>query len=188
MLERRFFSRNPEVVAEELIGKVLVRSLGGRVLSGKIVETEAYYGEKDPASRAKRKGSIRERMLGDPGFSLIYGVHGNWLLNVVTGPRGFPSAVLIRAIEPIDGIEEMLKRRKSGIRELTNGPGKLTEAMGITKELDGIDLTSGNSLLRIEDRGLPPGKILRSHRIGVKEDMDRPLRFFSAESEFVSRR
>jgi len=189
-LSREFYSRDPKIVAMELLGKILVRKLDEFQLKGKIVETEAYYGKEDPASRA-RKGKLPhcELMWSDPGKAFIYMVHGNWLLNVVAFPRGIPGAVLIRAIEPLEGIELMMKNRKSkDIKNLTNGPGKLTQALKITNKLNGIDLTSKQSELRIETNiAQEKIEIERSFRINVSQDMKEPLRFYIKNNPFVSK-
>lgn len=189
ILPQSFYERDPKVVAVELLGKMLVRDLGGMRLSGIIVETEAYYGKNDPASRARKGGKLAEIMSGKAGFTLIYGVHANWLLNIVTCPKGFPGAVLIRALEPIEGVEVMVKlRRGVSLEELTSGPGKLTKAMAITKSENLIPVFQGDSKIRIERRGaIRRFRVIgRSNRIGVKEDLNEPLRFFIKGSRFVS--
>jgi len=109
LLEKKFFERSPEKVAKELLGKILVRKLNGKILSGRIVEVEAYFGEEDPASRAYlgRPKYCVQLMKDEPGKILIYNVHNNWMFNVVAHERGKTGAVLIRAIEPIEGMEEM---------------------------------------------------------------------------------
>jgi DNA-3-methyladenine glycosylase len=189
ILKRNFFSRNPEKVARELLGKILVRKFENKILSGRIVEDEAYFGEKDPASRAYlgRPKHCVELMHSKPGKILIYNVHNNWMLNVVAHENKKVGAVLIRAIEPIEGIEEMKKNRKTkNVFELTNGPGKLTKALAIDKSLNGIDSTSEKSQINFFDS---KGKfeISCSHRIGVTKDLLKELRFFIKDNKFVSR-
>ncbi len=129
-LSRDFYERDPALVAKGLLGKKLVRRLDSKFVSGKIVETEAYYGEKDPASRAHRgMKTFNELMFKDVGKTFIYMVHGNWLLNIVAHPKDEVGAVLIRALEPIQGVEIMWKNRNVRYqRDLTSGPGKLTKA------------------------------------------------------------
>ncbi|MDI6805731.1 MAG: DNA-3-methyladenine glycosylase, partial [Candidatus Bathyarchaeia archaeon] len=136
VLPKSFYERNPAIVARELLGKILVRKMDAEGLSGKIVETEAYYGEKDPASKAyKGRKAFNELMFLDVGRTFIYMVHGNWLLNIVAHEKGDVGAVLIRALKPISGMETMKKNRNvKDIRFLANGPGKLSRALAITKE------------------------------------------------------
>lgn len=190
LLSRKFYERNIEKVARELLGKNLIkREKSTPVLSGKIVETEAYFGEEDPASRASsKKTKINRIMWGRGGLSLVYMVHGNWLFNVVTEGKEIPGAVLIRALEPLEGLETMGKRRgKEKITELASGPGKLTQALGISKEHHGLDLTSSEEIF-IEESSHEVGdsEIGTSNRIGVSEDLSRELRFFVKESNHVS--
>lgn len=189
VLERRFYERDPAMVAQDLLGTILVRTLESKALSGRIVETEAYYGAGDPASRAYRgRKKFNELMYGAPGRAFIYMVHANWLLNVVAHLRGEVGAVLIRAIEPIQGIAVMSDNRRVGdFRSLTNGPGKLTQALAITKELNGVDVIGRDGELTVmegEERGF---EIASSHRIGVRRDLLQELRFFIKGSNFVSK-
>jgi len=184
-----FYERNPASVAKDLLGKTLVRKLDSETLSGKIVETEAYYGENDPSSRAYRGRKIfNELMFMDVGKTFIYMVHGNWLLNIVAHLKGDVGAVLIRAIEPLQGIETMQKNRNvKHIRDLSSGPGKLTKALAITKELNGVDVTKRNSQLVIVEGKRESFEVCSSHRIGVKVDLPRELRFFVKGNKFVSK-
>jgi|GEM_PF-87724 len=176
-----FFQKKAEEVAKKLLGKYLCNN--GFI--GKIVETEAYYGQKDPASRAfKGKNKISELMFDSGGKILIYMVHSRWLMNFVTGKLNDPQAVLIRAIEPIVGIEKMKElSKKEDITQLCNGPGKLTYAMGINKNHHGQII--GESI-HICD-GAAPKKIISSHRIGVSKDLKKKLRFYIANNRFVSK-
>ncbi|MEM0358861.1 MAG: DNA-3-methyladenine glycosylase [Candidatus Hadarchaeales archaeon] len=187
-LPRSFYERDPSKVARELLGKILVHRSKEGLTSGRIVETEAYYGEGDPASRAsKGKTKKNEVMWGPRGISFVYMVHGNWLFNVVAGRKGEAGAVLVRALEPLEGTELMKRRR--GVeeeRELTSGPGKLTKAMGITGLHHGKDLTDPEGDLLILP-GRRVGKIASSHRIGVKEDLPQKLRFYLSGNPFVSK-
>lgn len=187
-LSHDFYERDPALVATGLLGKVLVRKLDAEVLSGVIVETEAYYGRRDPASRAyKGRKRFNELMFMDAGKTFIYMVHGNWLLNTVAHLKGDVGAVLIRAIEPRKGIETMQKNRNAKrLRDLTNGPGKLTKALAITKELNGIDVTKIDSQLVILEGEKESFEVCSSYRIGVKVDLPRKLRFFVKGNRFVS--
>ena len=189
ILERKFYEVDPAAVAKALLGKILVRKVYSKVLSGKIVETEAYYGERDPASRAyKGRMKFNELMFAEPGRTFIYMVHGNWLLNIVAHFKGEVGAVLIRAVEPILGIEVMVKNREvENFHSLTNGPGKLSKALAITKELNGIDVTKKKSELRVTEGKEEEIEISSSHRIGVRMDLPEELRFFIKENKFVSK-
>jgi len=189
-LSKRFYERDPATVARELLGKTLVRRLNHQTLSGKIVETEAYYGENDPASKAyKGRKAFNELMYLDVGKTFIYMVHGNWLLNIVAHPKGGVGAVLIRAIEPIQGIELMKKNRGvDDVYALTSGPGKLTKALGITKGQNGLDVTKAENQIAIfEATTLENFEICSSHRIGVKRDLPQELRFYIKGNRFVSK-
>ncbi len=148
-LPRSFYNRPTLTVARELLGSRLVHISHGRTLVGLITETEAYIGEDDLACHAKAGRTIRtDPMYGSAGHAYIYFTYGNhWMLNAVTEEEGFPAAVLIRAIQPIEGIDVMMKRRQG--RD-TFGPGKLTQALGITKSQNYADLTDPTSSLRIE--------------------------------------
>jgi len=189
MLSKDFYKRDPALVAKNLLEKILVRKLNSEVLSGEIVETEAYYGRNDPASRAyKGRKRFNELMFMDVGRTFIYTVHGNWLLNIVAHSKGDVGAVLIRAIEPLQGIETMRKNRNvKSIQDFTSGPGKLTKALAITNELNGTDITERDSQLVVVGGGSESFEVCSSHRIGVKVDLPQELRFFIKRNRFVSR-
>jgi DNA-3-methyladenine glycosylase len=188
-IQRSFYERDSGIVAKNLLGKVLVRRLDYKILSGKIVETEAYYGGNDPASRAhKGKRPYNQLMFMEAGKAFIYTVHANWLLNIVAHSEGEVGAVLIRAIEPLHGIETMQKnRRVERTRDLTSGPGKLTKTLAITKELNGLDVTKEDAQLMIIEGEKELFSVSSSHRIGVKADLPQKLRFFVEQNKFVSR-
>ncbi|MBS7636213.1 DNA-3-methyladenine glycosylase [Candidatus Bathyarchaeota archaeon] len=189
-LPKSFYERDPALVARELLGKTLVRRLDRQTVSGKIVETEAYYGENDPASKAyKGRKTFNELMYLDVGKAFIYMVHGNWLLNIVAHPKGGVGAVLIRALEPIRGIEVMKKNR--GVKDvyaLTSGPGRLTKALNITKKQNGLDVTKAENEIAIFEAVAEEFEICTSHRIGVKRDLPKELRFYIKGNKFVSKR
>jgi len=172
-----------------LLGKILVHRGHEGLTSGRIIEVEAYYGEGDPASRASRgKTKINEIMWGLGGRAFVYVVHGNCLFNVTAEREGVPGAVLVRALEPLEGIELMQKRRGTKLeKELTSGPGKLTKAMAITGAHHGLDLSDKNSELVIVEGGLKDFTVGSSHRIGVSADLERKLRFYIDGNPFVSR-
>lgn len=188
-LPKDFYEKDPTLVAQNLIGKILVRRLNHEILSGKIVETKAYYGENDPASKAYRgRKTFNQLMFMEAGKTFIYMVHANWLLNVVAHPKGGVGAILIRAIEPIGGLETMLKNRNvKDPRDLTSGPGKLTKALAITKDLNGTDVTKRNSKVALFENKKENFEVSSSHRIGVKRDLQQELRFFVKGNKFVSK-
>ena len=178
-LPRKFYMRNTIHVAKELLGKTLVRRVGKQTLTGIIVETEAYMGKNDPASHAARKKTERNKaMFGQVGRSYVYFTYGmHYCLNVVAKKEEDESgAILIRSIQPQEGIKIMIKNRKTDIiSNLSNGPGKLTQAMKITTKQYNVDLTR-NSTLFISD-GIKPTKILAKSRIGIKVGIDKPWNF-----------
>jgi len=181
ILPRSFYNRPTLTVARELIGTRLVRVLDGVKLVGLITETEAYISEKDLACHAKAGLTSRTAsMYGEAGHAYVYFTYGNhWMLNVVTEREGFPAAVLIRAIQPIEGVEIMSERRQG--RD-TFGPGKLTQAMGITKSENNVDLTGTASGLWIEAGQVIPNKnVTKSPRVGLNNTpepwLSKPWRF-----------
>jgi DNA-3-methyladenine glycosylase len=194
-LSRSFFARPTLLVARELIGKILVHRARAGVAAGVIVEVEAYIGESDPACHAAPGPTTRNAPLyGPPGFAYVYinyGIH--YLVNAVTEPEGSPAAILIRALEPLEGQTLMRRRRaRYGTRdasgfsdaELCRGPGNLSRALGITLRQNRLDLTS--SALRIEDRGLPPRAVRWSRRIGINVGIEQEWRVYALDSEAVS--
>lgn len=187
-LPRTFYERDPGAVAQELLSKRLIRRLGTHFLEGVIVETEAYYGFDDPASRAYQGiKNYNELMWKEPGRVFIYNVHKYWMLNIVAHAIGQVGAVLLRAIEPRAGMEVMKRFRPvKQVANLTNGPGKLTMALGIDKSVNGIPVTSCESELIVVNNRMKP-EIGSSHRVGVRRDLDRNLRFFIKGNNFVSR-
>jgi DNA-3-methyladenine glycosylase len=191
-LPRSFYDRDPIAVAQALLGKLLLRRTAAGLTGGRIVETEAYLAQHDPACHAAR-GRTRKNasMFGPPGHAYVYPIHARYCFNVVTEPEEVASAVLIRAIEPLAGLALMQQRRGRGaLRELANGPAKLCEALAIDRQLDGWDLTLGRQLWIAEDDAAAPpaSSIVQSPRIGVTSAHDLPLRFFLRDSPFVSGR
>ncbi|MHB8384327.1 MAG: DNA-3-methyladenine glycosylase [Candidatus Binataceae bacterium] len=190
-LPREFYLEPVLTVAREVIGKVLVHRSAEGEAAGRIVESEAYRGPLDLASHSS-KGLTRRTaaMFGPPGHAYIYLLYGvSWAMNLVTAPEGTPHAVLIRALEPIRGAELMARRRDrpSDSRDLTNGPGKLAHALGITREQYGIDLCG--DVLYLEEDHRPRGRIGRSPRINVgysRAWADKPWRFYERGNRYVS--
>jgi len=186
---RDFFVRSSPRVARSLLGQVLVRMENGQRLAGIIVETEAYRGLFDPASHAYQGMTKRNKvMFGEAGHAYVYlsyGVHQ--CLNITTERPGIPAAVLIRALEPIEGIETMKKRRNTQrIQELTSGPGKLTKALGISLDFNGEDLAKSKTLFL--EGGKSNGTVKSSTRIGISAGKNRRWRFFFDGNYFVSHR
>lgn len=184
VLPRSFYDRSPEVVARELLGKVLVHEVQGERLSGRITETEAYLGLDDPASHASVGRTARNAVLfGPPGFAYVYFIYGmHFCLNVSCLPDGEPGGVLFRALAPLQGEPTMRSLRhlsaKAPVRQLTGGPGRLCEALGITREnANGHDFTLAGSPLQIADDGFTGGSVVTTPRIGIRKAADRPLRF-----------
>lgn len=187
-LNRLFYDRDALEVARELLGKVLVHETRLGRVAGRIVEVEAYRAVADPANHGHR-GQTRKNasMFGPPGRAYVYAIHARHCLNAVTEPRGVASAVLIRAVEPIDGLVIMKRLRKIDlVRDLARGPGRLCEAFGIDRALDGADLTRGERLW-IADGEPPPERFVVSRRIGVSSGEDLLYRFLVPDSPFVSK-
>jgi len=180
-LPRAFYARDPVVVARAVLGRLLVYDSPQGRLSGRIVEAEAYRGADDPASHAHRGRTARNAaMFGEPGHAYVYFTYGmHHCLNLVTGSAGKASAVLVRALEPVDGDELMRERRGAGVStRLARGPGNVAHALGLTRAHDGLDLVDGP--LWLSD--LPPWRgghrIARGQRIGIRVALDRDWRCF----------
>lgn len=194
-LKRKFYERDPRDVCRDLLGKVLARREGTRLLAARVVEVEAYLGEGDPAAHAAAGRTARNDVLfGPPGHAYVYFIYGNhWCFNVSCLPDGMAGGVLFRALEPISGIEEMAAARGVTIRTdrdlrlLTSGPGRLAEAFRITRLRDnGKDLTSPKSDLWLADRGSPPPRLATTARIGITKAAEMPLRYLIPNNPFVS--
>jgi DNA-3-methyladenine glycosylase len=187
-LPAAFYARDTELVARQLLGAVLECTVRGTRCRGRIVETEAYTGEKDLACHAAAGRTARTEVLyGPPGRAYVYLIYGmHWCVNAVTRRAGLPSAVLIRAVEPLEGIAAMRRRRGRPDRELTNGPGKLCEAFGITgPRYHGASLIS--SPLRILGGAeVPDSDVAVTPRIGIVKAAEEPLRWIVRSSSFVS--
>jgi DNA-3-methyladenine glycosylase len=192
-IPRSFYDRDPRLVGHDLLGKILVRRQGKKLLAGRIVEVEAYLGADDPAAHASIGRTLRNAVLfGPPGRAYIYFIYGNhYCLNVSCLPDGVPGGILFRALEPLEGTKNMFKLRgiaeDADLRRLTSGPGRLAAAFGITRERDnGKDLTSLRSDLYIADDGAAPPRVLITKRIGITKAAEMPLRYIVAGSRFVS--
>lgn len=188
-VQAQFYARPTEEVARGLLGRILVSEVGGRRqrTAGRIVEVEAYVGPHDPACHAygHRRTARTEPLYGPPGTAYVYFTYGmHWCLNAVTETRDFPAAVLIRALEPLDGVDIMRERR--GKEPLCAGPARLCEALGVTGALNGVSLQRGR--LRIVEGTAPKRRaIATAPRIGITQAADWPLRFYLKDSPWVSR-
>jgi DNA-3-methyladenine glycosylase len=197
VLPRSFFNRDPRQVGPDLLGKILVRRERGHILAGRIVEAEAYLGISDPAAHAAAGKTSRNAVLfGPPGHAYVYFIYGNhYCLNISCMPEGDAGCVLLRALEPLAGIEFMAANRDlaiekpSHLRVLTSGPGRMAEALAITRERDnGKDLLGAKSDLQILDDGFVPDRVLATPRIGITKAAENLLRYVVAGNRFVSGR
>lgn len=199
-LTQSFFVRPARVVAVELLGKRLVRQVNGRSLSGVIVETEAYcdsaerdlacHGDKANGGQPTPRTAV---MFGPAGFAYVYFTYGmHWMFNVVTGEDGQANAVLIRALEPVTGVETMVEHRNGrSYRELTNGPAKLAQALAIDKSLNGANLCTPDGVIWLENApAVPPDTIASGPRIGLGQTpepwLSMPWRYWLRDNPFVS--
>jgi len=188
-LDRSFYDRPTERVARQLLGKALLRRIDGGWIGGIIVETEAYLSHDDPACHAHR-GQTRSNasMFGPPGTLYVYPIHAKYCMNAVTESTGMGSAVLIRAIEPVWGVELMrIHRGYDDPRRLTRGPAMLCQALKIDRGCDGLDLTRTRPVTIAEMPGEQNLEIATMPRIGISQATDALLRFVVAESRFASR-
>ena len=192
-LDKDFYRRDGLTVARELVGKILVREINGQQVQAKIVETEAYLGPEDKACHAynNKRTERTETMFAAGGVAYIYRIYGIYnLLNVVANDEGVPEAALIRAVEPISGLDLIKEQRgieSNQRQDLTNGPGKLGEALAIEKSLDGYDLINGSNLYIIDSD--EPVEIENDKRINIdyaEEYKDRQWRFYIAGNSFIS--
>jgi DNA-3-methyladenine glycosylase len=196
-LPRSFYDRDPRRVSRDLLGKLLLRRNGRKLLAGRIVEVEAYLGRNDPAAHSFAGRTLRNAVLwGPPGISYVYFIYGNhYCFNVSCLEDGEAGGVLFRALEPLVGIDEMARGRglsmeeAHDLRALTSGPGRLAEAFDITRERDNEkDLTSAKSDLWIGDDGSPRPRVKITARIGITKAAERPLRYIVPGNRFVSGR
>jgi DNA-3-methyladenine glycosylase len=197
-MRRRFFERPVETVAPLLLGKLLARRMDEGWLAGRIVEVEAYLGPHhdtpDPASHSFRGVTARNNvMFGPPGHAYVYFIYGMYFcMNVTCEPIGKAGCILVRALEPVLGREIMVANRglpsKASAAQLTGGPGRLCQALGITRAADnGLDLLSRDSPLQLFDDGEPAAEVEISRRIGIRHAADLPLRFSVAGNPCVTR-
>ena len=195
-LPRKFYTRVVKTVAKDLLGKILVKKEGSSILAGRIVEVEAYDGNIDEAAHTFiGKTTRNEIMFNEGGYFYVYFTYGaHFCCNVVTGKKDHGTAVLIRAIEPIKGINKMIKNRfgRKLLNEkerfnLTSGPGKVCQAMGINRSHYGIDLTK-DKIFILDAPKLKRDMIVVTKRVGIKKSVDLPWRFYIKENPYVSRK
>jgi DNA-3-methyladenine glycosylase len=198
-LLRRFFDRDPRKVAQELLGKLLIRRQGVRIMAGRVVETEAYMGVTDAAAHSAAGITTRNAVLfGPPGYAYVYLIYGfHFCLNVSCMPEGDAGCVLFRALEPVAGLQEMSRYRHvelateprvTQLKALTSGPGRMSQALAITRARDnGKDMTDPKeSDLWLADDGWKPEKVVITPRVGITKAMDEPLRYLIAGNPYVS--
>ncbi len=190
IITKDFYDRDPVAVAKDLLGKFLIRTINGKVLVGKIVETEAYLAEGDEAAHNFKGETNRNKSLyKEAGHLYIHSMRHHFLMDIVVQGKDVPGSVLIRAFEPMQGVEQMKNNRNT--KEITNiasGPGKVCQALQINKEQDGIDITSGKWLYLSETiENVPPEQIMSSGRIGISKAADKPLRFWIKGNSHVSK-
>jgi DNA-3-methyladenine glycosylase len=203
LLRAEFFNRDPRRVARALLGKLLIRKTPRGILAGRIVETEAYLGQDDAAAHSAAGRTARNSVLfGPPGLAYVYFIYGNhYCLNVSCLPDGEAGGVLFRALEPVVGIEQMAEargielaqdadlRKISQLRKISSGPGRMSEALDVTRERDnGKSLVSARSDLRIVDDDYRVRHVTVTTRIGIVKAAEQPLRYFIAGNPFVSGR
>lgn len=187
-LRRDFFSRYTPHVASDLLGCLLVRERRGSRVVGRIVEVEAYRGKDDPASHSYRGATKRSSiMFGEPGRAYVFFSYGtHWCLNFTTEREGEPGAVLVRALEPVEGVEQMLKERGvADLRDLANGPGKLTKALSIDGSFNGEDLVASKRLW--VEASVAHVEMGTSPRIGISRGLEKRWRFYEVGNSFVSK-
>jgi len=200
LLKRAFFDRDPRQVSRELLGKLIVRRQGRKLIAGRIVEVEAYLGADDAAAHAAAGRTQRNDVIfGPPGRAYVYFIYGmHYCLNISCLKEGEAGCVLIRALEPVEGVEQMARARELDelnlgsareLRKLTSGPARLCEALDITRPRDnGKDMLSPGSDLQVRDDGWTPEEIAITPRIGISKSADMPLRYVVAGNVFVSGR
>jgi DNA-3-methyladenine glycosylase len=196
-LKPEFFDDDPRRVAQALLGKLLIRATPRGMLAGRVVETEAYLGAGDAAAHAVAGKTARNFVLfGPPGHAYVYFIYGkHFCLNVSCLPDGVPGCVLFRALEPVAGIEEMAALRgvtldrESDLKKISSGPGRMCEALDITRERDnGKSLVCAGSDLQLVDDGYRMRRVTVTPRVGIVKSAEQPLRYYIAGNRFVSGR
>ena len=196
ILPRKFYTREVKVVAKDLLGKILVKKDGNSILAGKIVEVEAYDGKIDQAAHTFIGKTKRNQiMFNEGGYFYVYFTYGtHYCCNVVTGKKDHGTAVLIRAIEPVKGVKKMIENRygRDLLNEkerfnLTSGPGKVCQAMGINKSHYGADLTD-DTIFIMDSHKIQKDMIVITKRVGIKKSIELPWRFYIKDNPYVSKK
>ncbi|HEY2363619.1 MAG TPA: DNA-3-methyladenine glycosylase [Candidatus Angelobacter sp.] len=200
LMRRGFFNRDPRIVARELLGKLIVRREGRKQLAGRVVEVEAYLGAGDLAAHAAAGNTARNAVLwGPPGHAYVYFIYGvHYCLNISCLPAGEAGCILIRALEPVNGIRKMAEARglsdldltsARDLRKLASGPGKLCEALGITRPRDNAkDMLAPKSDLQVMTDGFRVADVAVTQRIGITKSAELPLRYVIAGNHFLSKK
>lgn len=190
-LTQAFFARDPRQVGRDLLGKLLVRRQGRQTLTARIVETEAYLGKNDPAAHSASGCTPRNEVIfGPPGYAYVYFIYGNhYCLNISCLPDGEAGGVLVRAVEPVTGTAAMAKARGLSPADLrlTNGPGKLTQALAITRSDNGVNLSDATQALYLAEDNFPRPRIASTPRIGITKATQLKLRYLIPNNPFVSK-
>jgi len=190
-LPRKFYLQDTITVSRELLGKIIVRKTGGKILTARIVETEAYFGDHDPACHAYQKVTERNKIMYDTGGKVyVYFIYGNYYcFNVVSEGKGTGNATLIRAVEPLEGIDIMKKFRGNvkNIHELSNGPGKFCIALNIDKNLYGEDLTVSEKIFISKPVKNEKFEVITTKRIGLNTGTEFPYRFYIKDNPYVTK-
>jgi DNA-3-methyladenine glycosylase len=189
-IPQSFFDRSPLAVGPELLGKLIVRTIDGKTIVGRIVEVEAYLAYVDEAAHGFKGPTKRNASLFlSAGHIYVHTIHLQNCLDVVTENAEIPSSVLIRALEPIEGIELMQElRKKESLKDLTSGPGKLCQALAITREIDGVDGTDTSSPLYFADDNFVPAETIATTRVGITKAAEQVWRFYTKGNPHVSKR
>ena len=188
--DRKFFQKSPRVLAKGLLGKILVHESREGVVSGMITEVEAYEGYMDQAAHSyKGKTKRNEAQFLDGGHIYLHTIHNRICMDIVAESEGVPGSVLIRSLEPLSGIDIMIERRgQSKIENLATGPGRLTQALGITMEYNKLDLCAKDSVIYIAEGDIEPFEIVQTTRIGISKSKDMPNRFYIKGNRFISKK
>lgn len=189
-LERKFFKRDPSIVAQELLGKILVHETNQGNISGRITETESYGAYTDPSAHSYTGKSERNKSLYlEGGHLYLFKIHRYICMDIVTGEKEVPSSVLLRSLEPIGGIEVMKENRnREKLTELTTGPGKLVQALGIPFKYDGYDICKSESKIYVVDDGYDVEEIVQTTRVGISKAKELLNRYYIKNNKYVSKK
>lgn len=189
-LNRKFFKQDPSVVAKDILGKILVHETEQGILSGRITETESYEAYTDPSAHSYTGKSERNKSLYlEGGHLYLFKIHKYICMDIVTGEKGVPSSILLRSLEPLEGIEVMKENRnRQKLTELTTGPGKLVQALQVPFKCNGHDICESESKIYIVDDGYKVEEIVQTARVGISKAKDLLNRFYIKNNKFVSKK